>query len=192
MGEWVYRSHFVDHSISLRRVVSFTPRSLYPRIKNSRCPLDRKLIGPQTRRSENSWHYRDSNSDPSVAQPAASCYADCATATFLLGETILNFTHNTSTQSEAVQCCCSVETSDLNAVVPGRLISLPSFTNSPAGFKCSWYLQPALETVPLLAAFGLVIWVANRLEWNNCRTVSLLLWPLTTLISRLQLLPLQK
>jgi hypothetical protein len=31
-----------------------------------------------TWRSENSWPYLDSNSDPPVIQPIASCYTDCA------------------------------------------------------------------------------------------------------------------
>jgi hypothetical protein len=47
-------------------MVSFTPRPLYPRY-----PLDMKLCGPQNWsgwREENSWHYRDSNSDSSVVQ----------------------------------------------------------------------------------------------------------------------------
>jgi hypothetical protein len=33
-----------------------------------------------TWRKENSWHYRDSNFDPSVVQPVISCSTDCATA----------------------------------------------------------------------------------------------------------------
>jgi hypothetical protein len=42
-----------------------------------RYPLDRSLGEPQNRserRGENSWPYRDSNSDPSVLQPVASRY----------------------------------------------------------------------------------------------------------------------
>jgi hypothetical protein len=44
-------------------------------------PLARRLSGPQSRsgrRGENSWPYRDSNSDLSVVQPIASRYTDCA------------------------------------------------------------------------------------------------------------------
>jgi hypothetical protein len=36
-----------------------------------------KLVWTTWRR-ENSWHYRDSNSDTSVVQPVASRYIDCA------------------------------------------------------------------------------------------------------------------
>jgi hypothetical protein len=40
---------FLDHGTSWRRVVSFTPRTLYPRGRSHRCPLDRRLDGPQSR-----------------------------------------------------------------------------------------------------------------------------------------------
>jgi hypothetical protein len=58
-------------------MVRFTPRQLYPRGKEPRYPLVRGLGGPQIRsgrREENSWPYRDSNSDPSVVQKVASRY----------------------------------------------------------------------------------------------------------------------
>jgi hypothetical protein len=57
-------------------VVSITPLLLYPLY-----PLAWRLGGPQSRserRGENSWVYLDSNSDPSVVQPVASRYTDCA------------------------------------------------------------------------------------------------------------------
>jgi hypothetical protein len=57
-------------------MVSFTTRPLRPRY-----PLDRRLGGPQSRsgwRVENSWPYRDWNSDPSVVQHVANHYTDCA------------------------------------------------------------------------------------------------------------------
>jgi hypothetical protein len=47
-------------------------------------PYARWLGGPQSRagpREENSWPYRDSNSDPSVVQPTASHYTDYAIPT---------------------------------------------------------------------------------------------------------------
>jgi hypothetical protein len=41
--------HFLDLGTSWRRMVSFTPRPLYPRGKSPRYPLDRRLGGPQSR-----------------------------------------------------------------------------------------------------------------------------------------------
>jgi hypothetical protein len=53
-------------------VVSFT----------SRYPWDRRLGGPQSRSGQRGEEkirdYLDSNSDPSVVQPVASHYTDCA------------------------------------------------------------------------------------------------------------------
>jgi hypothetical protein len=40
--------HFLDLGTNRRRVVSFTPQSLYPRGKSPRYPLDRRLDGPQS------------------------------------------------------------------------------------------------------------------------------------------------
>jgi hypothetical protein len=48
-GVDVYMHVFLDLGTSWRRVVSFTPRPLYPRVKSSRYPLDRRLGGPQNR-----------------------------------------------------------------------------------------------------------------------------------------------
>jgi hypothetical protein len=64
-------------------MVSFTPRSLYPRGRRSWYPLDRSLGGPQTRSEQHGEEtildpYRESNSDPSVFQPVTNRYADCA------------------------------------------------------------------------------------------------------------------
>jgi hypothetical protein len=73
--------HLLDLGTSWRRVVSLTPRPLYPQGKSTRCPLDRRLGGPQSRserRGENSCYHRDSNSDPLVVHPVASRYTDCA------------------------------------------------------------------------------------------------------------------
>jgi hypothetical protein len=81
MGEWMYRSTFLDLSASWRRVVSFTTRPLYSRGKSPWYPLAKRLGGPRNRsgrREENSCHYRDSNSDLSVVHPVASRYTDCA------------------------------------------------------------------------------------------------------------------
>jgi hypothetical protein len=41
--------HFLDLGTSWRRMVSFTPRPLYPRVKSPRYPLHRRLGGPQNR-----------------------------------------------------------------------------------------------------------------------------------------------
>jgi hypothetical protein len=49
MGERRYSSTFIDLGTGWKWVVSFTPRPLYPRRKNPRCPLDRRLGGPQSR-----------------------------------------------------------------------------------------------------------------------------------------------
>jgi hypothetical protein len=43
----MYRSCFLD--LALVGVVSITPLLLYPRGKSPRCPLDRRLGGPQSR-----------------------------------------------------------------------------------------------------------------------------------------------
>jgi hypothetical protein len=71
-------------------VVSFTPQPLYSRRKSTPYPFDRRLSGPQCRswtlwRRENSWSYRDSNTDPSVVRPVASRHTDCAIAAPLHG-----------------------------------------------------------------------------------------------------------
>jgi hypothetical protein len=68
MGEWMYRPTF-SWPRNWRWVASFT--HWYP--------LDKRLGAPQSRsgqRGENSWPYRDSNSDPFVVQPIASRYTD--------------------------------------------------------------------------------------------------------------------
>jgi hypothetical protein len=72
-GQWMYRSAFF-----LPRQVSGVLHALsaLPSRKEPRSPLDRKLVGPQSR-SEwdcevkilNSSPFRDSNFDPSIVQP---------------------------------------------------------------------------------------------------------------------------
>jgi hypothetical protein len=42
-------------------------------------------------RRENFWPYRYSNSDPSVFQPVASCYTDCAISAPLIKETFIYY-----------------------------------------------------------------------------------------------------
>jgi hypothetical protein len=63
--------------------MSFTPRPLYPLEKKPPVPI-RLEAGwvPEPIwmiwRNENSWPYRNSNSEPSVIQSVASRYTDCA------------------------------------------------------------------------------------------------------------------
>jgi hypothetical protein len=81
MGSGYIDPHFLDLGTSWRWVLSFTHRRLYPQGKSPRSPLDRRLGGLQSRsgrREENSSHYQNSNSDPSVVQPVASRYTDYA------------------------------------------------------------------------------------------------------------------
>jgi hypothetical protein len=61
-------------------MVTFTLRPLYPRGKNARYPLDRRLGGPQNRSGRRGEEniLGDSSSDPTVSQPAASRYNDYA------------------------------------------------------------------------------------------------------------------
>jgi hypothetical protein len=77
----MYRSTYLDLGTSCRSVVSFTTRPLYPRERNSRNSLDRRLGGPQNRsgrggEEKNLTILRKSNSHPSVVQPVASRYTD--------------------------------------------------------------------------------------------------------------------
>jgi hypothetical protein len=48
-GKWRYSPTILDFGTRLRRVVSFTTRPLYSQGKSTRCPLDRRQIGPQIR-----------------------------------------------------------------------------------------------------------------------------------------------
>jgi hypothetical protein len=73
---------FFNLSTIWRWIVSFTLRSLHPRY-----PLERRLSGSQGRpgwRTENSWRYRNSNSDLLAVPTVASRYTDCATAALKL------------------------------------------------------------------------------------------------------------
>jgi hypothetical protein len=47
MGEWRYSTTILDLGTRWRWTVSFTPLSLYPRERNPRYPLDRRLCVPQ-------------------------------------------------------------------------------------------------------------------------------------------------
>jgi hypothetical protein len=48
MGEWCIDPYFLDLGNSLRWVLSFTPRSLYPQGKSPRYPFNRRLVDPRT------------------------------------------------------------------------------------------------------------------------------------------------
>jgi hypothetical protein len=77
MVKWRYRSTILN--IGTRRwVVSFTPRSLYPRGNSPRYPLNRKLGGPQSR--SESWEVEKISAGnwTSVVQPVACGYTGCA------------------------------------------------------------------------------------------------------------------
>jgi hypothetical protein len=56
-------------------VVSFNPWPLYSQGKSPRCTLDRRLGGPQSRAGR---FGEEKILDPSVVQPIASRYTDCA------------------------------------------------------------------------------------------------------------------
>jgi hypothetical protein len=58
----------------MKRVVSFTSLSFYPRGRSPRYPSYRILNGPQSRS-----RLRNSNSEPPLVQPVASPYTDCVT-----------------------------------------------------------------------------------------------------------------
>jgi hypothetical protein len=81
MGSGCIGPHFLNLGSSWRWVVSFTPLPLYPQGKNTRSSLNKRIAGLQSRcgrRGENSWPYRESNSDPSVVQPIVNRYPDYA------------------------------------------------------------------------------------------------------------------
>jgi hypothetical protein len=77
-GSGCIHPHFLDLGTNWRWVVSFTLLPLYTWGKSPRYPQDRKLDEPLSRsgwRGENSWPYRDSNTN---VQPVASRYTDYA------------------------------------------------------------------------------------------------------------------
>jgi hypothetical protein len=83
MGGGCIDPRYRDLGTSWRWVVNFTPRPLYSRRKSSPVPIGQEVFrAPESFRplwrSESSWAYRDSNSGPSVVQPVASRYTDCA------------------------------------------------------------------------------------------------------------------
>jgi hypothetical protein len=80
MREWMYIYQFLDLGTSWRLVYSFTPRPLYHRRKSPRYLEVGWTPEPvwTTWKSENSWHHRDSSSEPSVVQPVANRYTDWA------------------------------------------------------------------------------------------------------------------
>jgi hypothetical protein len=81
MGSGGIAPRILDPDTRWRRVVSFTPRPLYPQAKSPRYPLDRRLGGSQScldmvlKREIPSprWEW---NPDHPIAQPIASRYTD--------------------------------------------------------------------------------------------------------------------
>jgi hypothetical protein len=61
--------------------VSFTSQLLYPCGKRPHTNCMGGCVGSRriSWRNENSWHYWNSESDPLIIQPRASCYSNCAT-----------------------------------------------------------------------------------------------------------------
>jgi hypothetical protein len=77
MGNGCIDPRFLDLDTSWRRMVSFTPRPLYP----GECsPVTHWTVEQvwMTCRSENSLLYGDWNPDPSVVKHVASRNIDCA------------------------------------------------------------------------------------------------------------------
>jgi hypothetical protein len=74
MGEWMYRStrHKLGVSGHLHAYAAL------PLGEEHQVPIGQE-VGSTTWRSENSWSYWDSNSDPSVVQPVTTRYTDYAT-----------------------------------------------------------------------------------------------------------------
>jgi hypothetical protein len=84
-----------------------------------------------TWRRENSWPYRELNSDTSVVQPVASRYTDCAiTAPVLFGRTSLNssaqmvFGHKTEKKRKSVH--------ELRGFLESWMIQINKHTNATA------------------------------------------------------------
>jgi hypothetical protein len=83
MGEWMYDRHFLDLGTSWRWVVSFTPRPLYPRERDTGTHFIRGLVDP--RAGLDDMEKRKFFTLPGlelppllVVQPVASCYTDWA------------------------------------------------------------------------------------------------------------------
>jgi hypothetical protein len=87
-----------------------TPEALPPRRKIPLCPLNRRLVRPQSQSGrygevKNSWPYRVTNSDPSVLQPVASGYTECTT---LAPTTVTEWNRNWK-----VFCCTLIKIGEL-------------------------------------------------------------------------------
>jgi hypothetical protein len=146
---------FLDLGTSWRWMVSFTPRPLYLRGKSPRYPLDSWLGGPKNRprrRGENSWLYRECNSDPSVVQPVASLYTDCAIEFRLYNRikcqksakqkvcTLISMTPNPSLLQlncwKLSYCDVSPESRDIGARIYGAAKHVSPTTNNNSWERC--------------------------------------------------------
>jgi len=76
LGSGIIALRILNLGIKWKWVVSFMHRPLYPRVKSPRCPLDRRLVGPQSRSGRGGEKKKNPVSAPagiwtSVAQPVA-------------------------------------------------------------------------------------------------------------------------
>jgi hypothetical protein len=85
---------FLNLGTNWMRVVSFTPPASLPHGENPPVPIgkeagwDPESVWPLWR-TEIFLPYRDSNSDPSIVQPVASRYTDCAISALSYLETAM-------------------------------------------------------------------------------------------------------
>jgi hypothetical protein len=121
-------ARILDLGNSWRWVVSLTPRLLYPLGKEPPMPIGKESgWAPEavstTWRRERSFPYRDSNSNPSVVQPVASRYTECAITVPLYVVVVTKMNYN-----------CVLYNSDLHTwnlhvkflpSFPNLLVSLP-------------------------------------------------------------------
>jgi hypothetical protein len=88
LEEWKYSATHSDFDTRWVSVVSFTPRPLYPQVKSSWYPLDRRLGGPQSRSDEEKNFQPPLGLKPPNIQSVAQRYtAELAIATLGISPT---------------------------------------------------------------------------------------------------------